>query len=152
MIKAEAIVCPYCHRDLKEHVDPSALSTKWLVFWTYLYLPITAIAAVALGFPLNALGSQQQGLHGQGLIVWVFALFQIVVAVGLNVRKLWAWKANWVILLGAFVPAILGGLLQISETGFTPVLLGYFIGVLLIAMIWLWPNCFYFSKRKALFT
>ena len=74
---------------MREEVDSQitgkALGEKWLNFWTYFYLPVTAILIIPVVFwrykPIGIL------------------LILLVVAYGLHHRRLWAWQWNWVIIL-----------------------------------------------------
>jgi hypothetical protein len=75
-----------------KNVYPKKLGfgTLWFRFWVYVRAPIGALwnLLLAFAFPdffLLALGG---------------SVFFVAVAVGLHKRRLWAWKANWILVLG----------------------------------------------------
>ena len=110
--------------------------TKWLTFYNYLWIPINAL----VGFFL-ALGMFESNL-GIAIFLLVFSILQCLVVYGLHIRKLWAWKWNWVILIATYCFALIPTQATAAE----------FIGRLLGAtIIWMVPNYIYWKRRKHLF-
>jgi hypothetical protein len=80
------------------------------------------------------------------LIIYIFA---VTIGIGLIKRKLWAWKANWAIIIGEPI------LLAFNKISHKPsqhqliLFLGFFA---ILGIIWIWPNYIYFKKRRILFS
>jgi len=119
----------------------SKLGTKWLKFWNYVSLPAGGIFGIliALGTPALA------------IITLPYAVLQFLVAYGLHNRRLWAWKWNWVLIVFLYI----GNLIPepLSGTTNSPTELGiqFVARLVLMSLIWMWPNYVYWKKRKVLF-
>jgi hypothetical protein len=118
----------------------AVLGTKWLRFWNYFSLPIGGILGLLISFGL--------GVPGIAVMTVLISVLQFMVAYGLHLRRLWAWKANWAIImltwLGSAFPKLFG-----SSADF---LVTFVILFLLMGLIWMWPNYVYWKKRKVLFS
>jgi len=119
---------------------PTALPMAWFYFWTYFRLPLGA----AWGM-IQVAGEQGGPFFPQA----IWGLGAIVVAVGLHLRRLWAWKANWVYVIGEPVIWILYAF--DLKDGLAMALIALFVEALIAYLAWVLPNGIYFEKRKALF-
>lgn len=127
----------------QEHASPKAeLPTKWLSF---------EMVFLGLGCLMAFVGLSVAAVHGfdpraNALLVLV-AAFNGALAYGLEERRLWGWRLNWVFVgMSWFVPV-----LCTVEAHFRFGLPGSLTGLLVLAVIWVWPNCIYFRKRLILF-
>jgi hypothetical protein len=114
------------------------LGTRWLSVWVTIHL---------VGPPLVALWALS--------VSWALFIFSLpffiaieIIAIGLGRRRLWAWRANWVMLA-------LGCLINVFPKEptrdwreFAIRSIGGLVGVVLLDA---WPNYVYFRKRRALF-
>ena len=116
----------------------TALGTKWLKFWNYFSLPVGAVLGL-----LMALATPDVGI-----LIAAVASLQIAVAFGLHYRQIWAWQWNWVIIVLTWLSAAV----PMSAEGPNDFWGKSLIGLLLGAVIWMWPNSVYWKKRKSLFT
>lgn len=108
----------------------------WYYFYTYIRLPLGIL--VGLGIAL------QTKIIEYVLITFVFAIFQLIVVVGLSRLKLWGWNLNMILL--------------ISECFFYSISRAegdLYLGIvlfILMALLWFLPNFIYFKKRIKLFS
>jgi hypothetical protein len=125
-------------------VNNRDLPTKWLTMWGYCKLPLSCAMtwSVLLEVDLSVFATWRIAL------VILIGLFYIAVGVGLNRRKLWAWKANWVVIFGE---TLFGILRNFEVQPNTEQFIGYIIGLSMFGFLWAWPNYIYFRKRKCLF-
>lgn len=136
------------------------LPTKWLGFWIWCRLPLGAVIGVVSAFAPTGPTTQRSVLdpadpaaelaHVIGIAVsLVVAVFVVTVAVGLHRRRVWAWRANWILLFGEalLLPAdIVTNSVSASQTT-----LMYFVLLALVLLLWVLPNFVYFRKRRSLF-
>lgn len=123
--------------------ESKPLKIKWLKAWNYLFLPLSGISNIYSAVTISDIPSS--------LLSAIFAIIQLSTAFGLYHRKLWAWTLNWVVLLlsyygGITLPIYLKRAYGVEQT-FNQTILGMIIS----ALIWLWPNYVYWKKRKGLF-
>lgn len=121
--------------------DPGAPPTKWLDFCVYIRLPLMAVTALALPFIEGALSTSE--LAGTILVAGPISTLLIILAVGLHRRRLWAWKALWILLVAEWL------IFPIRNE--IPELPAYVVALVLGGLIWMWPNYVYFTKRRVLF-
>ena len=126
---------------------PPARSVRWLKVWPALLVLSAVLSLVISLFVLRA-EPGPVGLTGCLISLILFPIYGAI-AVGLERRHLWAWKANW-------IPLIIGGLSyavnrasadgteSFSSSAFTGALIGY-------SIVWALPNAIYFYKRRHLF-
>lgn len=120
----------------------TVLGTKWLKFWTYFSLPVGAIVGLLMVFAIPEVGVLSVAFAA------LVAALQIAVAFGLHYRKTWAWQWNWVIIVLTWL-SIAAPISAESPNDFWG---KFLIGLVLGAIIWMWPNSVYWNKRKSLFT
>ena len=118
------------------------LSLIWLKFWNYIILPFGGVLGILFCIAKPDLS----------LIFLTITLFQFTTAYGLHFRKLWAWKTNWIIIITIF----LFGLIPTSnlsylnpDSNFASV--EFTIRLIILMLIWNWPQSNYWRKRKTLF-
>lgn len=104
----------------------------WLKFYTYVRLPVEILFSL---FPFF----NDSGI-GMALFILLTPLRGFVL-VGLHRRTLWGWKLNWVYLATT--------VLLLAWTG--PSLLSQALGIPFWALVWGFPNYFYFKRRRHLF-
>jgi hypothetical protein len=80
------------------------------------------------------------------IIIYSFAVF---VGIGLSKRRLWAWKANWAIIIGEPILLAFSKMSHKSSQHKLAFFLGFFV---ILGIIWIWPNYVYFKKRRILFS
>jgi hypothetical protein len=142
--------CPHCKKSIKEEIKPIE-KTKWLSFWIFRLMFGSMIGIfVSIGNIFNYRYYENNIIITFILFVILFFFFTISVAVGLINRKMWAWKANWVIIFGE---PLLISLRETSDKGSMEHQIGFFIGMMGGALLlWIWPNYVYFKKRRTLFS
>ena len=148
--KAKSILRSDLSRSRSDH--PTTLPTNWLNFWIYIRLPLGALLQPLIFFTEEGSGAVAQDTTLVALTLMIFGsigAFAVTVAVGLHYRRLWAWKANWLLLFGEWplMPAV-------SEVEIPDVLvylIGYLGALIFIGLVWVWPNYVYFRKRRVLF-
>jgi len=125
---------------LRKLADLNQISIRWLEFWIYYRLTIIAIFGIFVSFPM-IFGEKRLILVG--VIYILYSIFLWVVSTGLHMRRLWAWKINWVVLVLDGI-ALLGNYYRSYAS----------ISIAIIALVALWisPNYIYFIKRKILFS
>jgi hypothetical protein len=120
------------------------MPVHWLECWTYLLLPISVL--------LN--GWSFLSAKGVGVFRAIDLAMLVILVVsiaGLEQRRLWGWKLNWVVLLDHLVFASLP--IAVVASTKEPVFLPYWVGAaLVVGIIWIWPNAVYFAKRRAIFS
>ena len=115
---------------------------KWCKFWNYGALPFHFFGNIATIYILPS-GSISPGYYLVGF-------FQLLAAgalvIGLHERRQWAWTLNGnyivinsIILLIGLSGTILNGAFEIIT------------GIIVHAIVWLWPNHVYWLKRKYIF-
>jgi hypothetical protein len=118
--------------------EPIAPGTKWLKFWNYFTLPIGGILCIVLAFALSIPAF---------VFLWL-SWWHFYLAYGLYRRRVWAWQANWVMILatwvGGSIPYHFGTMLDFSAQ--------FVITFLLAGAIWMLPNYVYWMKRRVLFS
>ena len=149
-IQDEAIKCKHCGGWLKKDslfpldapdasskAEPEKLKTRWLRFWTYVYLPLSCLAIL--------------GQEGNGIVFVVLGqiVFTIFVFVGLKRRRKWGWWLNWGVIALHWKRTIEVG--PIENYFNVENLLGLIAVFLLGGLIWVLPNSIYFYKRRVLF-
>jgi hypothetical protein len=138
--------------------------TRWLSFWTNIALPIYGIFCMVGGLITLNPSTLSVRTVTHGIIGVGWSLFVLVVSLGLRHKKLWAWRANWIIVVGVSVclsafSSVLAYLLMPTAEPFGQatyhqrLFTNYIIlaAMLLPALIWFWPNYIYFKKRRSLF-
>ena len=125
------------------------LTTRWLWFYTYVYLPVTILAGFILNFvQYNRLKEDgyeiEVSLQIILLILYLvsYFVFTCFLIYGLHKRRFWGWICNW-ISLG--VTVILNRAFSLDSWN------KYIFGVILLSLILFLPNYIYFIKRKSLF-
>lgn len=130
--------------DLNENKE--SIGTKWLIFYTYVFLPfriLAGFAPVLATYDKLVEAGYQPTLTFQDFIpsiIW--GVFTMVVLYGLHRRQAWGWTINWV-----YMFAIVLG----SPAGNTKGAGPYLVAVILLGLIFLLPNIIYFKKRRHLF-
>jgi len=124
---------------LQKLADLNQLSIRWLKFWIYYRLTIWAILVMIQSF---------SWIFGEELILLgtinlIFAVFLLIISTGLHMRRLWAWKLNWI---------VLGWDAIIFPLNYYQTLISLSIALVAIVVIWAWPNFVYFQKRRILFS
>lgn len=110
------------------------LPTNWLSFWI--------IVRLFLDGSIRLIGAFTVGDVLSGGTLLVTAAFLIAVGVGLRKRRLWAWKANFIVIFADWFLQPLGNTLNPHP---------YLYDVAVCGLIWVWPNFVYFRKRRRLF-
>lgn len=125
------------------------LPTRWLWFYTYVYLPLTVLMGLAFVLAdydkLNEAGYEIEfnlPVILTILYVVIYFIFTCFLIYGLHKRRFWGWVCNW-INLGVIV--LLNRSLSLDSWG------PYIVTVILLSLIFFLPNYFYFTKRKSLF-
>ncbi len=106
--------------------------TIWLWFYTYIRLPLGALAAISAVDRLQP---------NDSVFAWIAAVGAIAVAVGLHRRTIWGWQLNWIFLL--FESTNFIKMIAPSQT--------FFSAIAVVAVVWLAPNSVYFYRRRHLF-
>ena len=171
--------CPHCQKLVPQGEEPILvikkeveLSTKWLSFWIFCLI-VGSIFAIIFNNFINIFvfqaGYYPNFEYSYRLETFPYALnvaflvYNIIVGIGLYKRKLWAWKANWLIIAYPIIALFWLSLYGLSPFGPGETILrdtipsfGYFllygINLMLILLLWIWPNYIYFRKRKSLFS
>lgn len=119
-------------------IDPADLGTKWLSFCAYYQYPVGGLGAIwaAWGVPIT-------NFPRAIVIALPIALTLFAISYGLHRRRMWAWKANWVVM-------VLAGIEFISEKSSEHVIV--FLVAIFGIGIWLWFNFVYWTKRRGLFS
>ena len=114
------------------------LGTRWLSFCTYYQYPVGGLATIwaALGVPIPKFPMIIS-------LTLPLTFFLFAMAYGLHRRRIWAWKANWGVM-------VLGGAAFLLEQSSKD------LAVVLITVsgigIWGWLSFIYWSKRRELFS
>ena len=74
----------------------------------------------------------------------ILGVFLLGVAIGLHKRQLWAWQANWVVLIGNFGALFLPAYSELVPSDTWTIQLVFHVGFLV-------ANWFYWDKRKVWF-
>jgi hypothetical protein len=171
--------CPHCQRLIPLTEGPISiirkeveLSTKWLSFWIFCLIFGSLVALIfnnvlylfvfEAAYPYYFEYSYKLETLPCALNI-IFLVYNIAVGIGLYKRKLWAWKANWLIIaypvialfwLSLYGLSIFGPGETVLRDNLSP--FGYFlfygINLILILLLWIWPNYIYFRKRESLFS
>lgn len=125
---------------LQKLADHNKIGIKWLKFWTYFKLTLSALGW--LGASMDLIFGERK-LIQFGLFCVLISIFYFAVSTGLHMRRFWAWKLNWIVLAfdAIFIPFNYS---QSSEL--------YVVILLALIVIWIVPNIIYFQKRKILFS
>lgn len=119
---------------LQNQNESKTMPTKWLNFWIYFRLPVSAIFIFFSAIILV-----------KNIVILIFfigwSIFLLVVARGLHYRRLWAWKLLWLILVSDFLYTM-----QFEEA------VEKITAFLITLFLWFVPNLIYFKKRKILFS
>jgi hypothetical protein len=158
-------------QELGEHLrndanmtSESKLRTKWLSF---------TIFVLWLGFAINLFNASLfLTTHTASLTIYSVSLtthpvnartaalllamgmLLATVAYGLQKRRLWAWRLNWVIigLRWIYISVRLAHAGKTSLFNEPNFIAGYLLFLLfLLGIVWVWPNYVYFRKRRILF-
>ncbi len=133
----------------------SSLRTRWLTW--YEDLCWLALIGGPLSFVLPVLDSQNPNLTADVYALEVITALVLglifggliaVVGWGLGKRRLWAWRANWLLLAYLCFTRPLGNALQKGAFDWG----NYAVGLVLMGVVWFWPNYLYFRKRRVLFS
>ena len=126
--------------------QPSSLSTRWLTFYTYVFLSFSVFWTFVPTFAeidrLSERGIESQINPTLFTLLLCEATFKCFTIYGLIQRKYWGWVCNW-ILLGMGV--------VFSPASFNKEFGSYIVTVGLLLGVWFLPNFFYFKKRRCLF-
>jgi hypothetical protein len=127
--------------------QPGPLPTRWLSAYL-ICLALLGTLSILLGMAIMiapALGERSEA------VLWlVLGAIYLTVAVGLNDRRLWAWRFNyWGLLL--VQPIALTGFLGFWETARFKLLTRSPIGVAVLLGVWAAANMRYFRRRRYLF-
>jgi len=134
----------------KESSVSEELGTNWLSIWNYVRLPSMVI--VLLGHTISSthfiLSTENISYTNLMISIPMFggALIPLLTAVGLHLRKTWAWKVNWLFIIVPFL--IFPSKIFIIPSSW----LDYFITFLVSVISWVGPNYIYWKKRRQLFT
>ena len=136
---------------LQQLADQHNLSIRWLKFWIYIRLPFSSI--VIFLSSLSGLAQYSYNFAGVTYVIFniSFAIFLCTLSMGLQKRKLWAWRLIWVILLLDVVFACVRYYFSSTDSDFGFSSLGYYIVFVVIFVGWFLPNHIYFQKRRILF-
>jgi len=125
-----------------EEIRPyKPLGTKWLWYWTYLHLPIGSL----IGLIYSVVQPSVWGVF----VVVPFAIFQLIIVYGLDRRRRWGWRLNWIIIVWESFYFILSNLT--GEIGSFEFGVQFMIRFILIGLVWILPNYIYWKKRATLF-
>ncbi len=131
-IKNENEIAINREQELQNKNDVKTMPTKWLNFWIYFRLPVTAVFSFVWATSLK---------HNEiGIFLFCWSVFILVVAFGLYKRKLWAWKLLWLILVSDFLVCW-----QYRGVEFIS-------SLIIVGFLWFVPNLSYFKRRKILFS
>ena len=149
--------CPHCEKSIEIDkgstiVNALTYKTAWLSFWIF-----KLIFGTFLGFIFNITDVlEHRPAFATNIVIYVLIIciiiyaFVISVAIGLIKKRIWAWKANWAIIIGE--PLILA-LEKTPKDASTEHQLAYLLGSFgFLALVWIWPNYIYFKKRRSLFS
>jgi len=122
------------------------LPTRWLSFYTYVYLPFGIVNAYAQELArYDRLVERGYAPHIDPMtfvLPTIISIFTLALIYGLHRRCLWAWFLN-LISIGLFT--FIAPLSSTRSTG------GYVVAVILLAGVFALPNYLYFKKRRSLF-
>lgn len=153
-IPFDSAICPECgdpdpfqtqrtHKTVHRQVSDKGIGTKWLSFWSYFSLPFGGVLGILMSIGIPAIA----------IIIVPISIFQIITAIGLHYRKIWAWKANWVAIVLSWIGAAIPNINASNQNGSLGEFSGLFVILFLFSgVIWMWPNYIYWNKRKHLFT
>jgi hypothetical protein len=129
--------------------SPQEFGTKWLEFWTDIYLPLNVI----VGTPIALLTARSaEELLGTILVEIPLVWLAVTLIIGLRHRRLSAWQLNWLwLLIEVFTRSVTRVREQpiADKTGALALFLG---AAFLYGLVWGLPNYIYFRKRRALFS
>jgi len=129
------------------HAPPAAAGLNWFRFWTYVYLPVVAASGM-LGFFALMHGQVRQGLIvGLAGFFFLRGVMALALAWGLHHRRLWAWRLNWLEIGSWYLSAIR----FVDADRPSDMLADLGIGIVLISLVWMYPNYIYWKKRRGLF-
>ncbi len=136
--------CPHCKMSVKiGTVHEELFKMKWFGFWIFRLILGSFVGFLSFleDFLKNKIDIYTFAL---GIIVFLFLIY---VANGLMKKKMWGWKANWAIIFGEPI-LIATNRAQVSQNDN---FLFFCIFLVLLSVVWIWPNYVYFKKRKMLF-
>lgn len=117
------------------------LGCKWLYFWNYFSLPFGLLTEVVVMFAGGLLL----------IICLISAILHAFVIYGLHKRKLWAWKWNWLVVAMSYIVLIIPTQVPGSNLDSGALMAQCVAKSILGALLWVWPNYVYWTKRKCLF-
>jgi hypothetical protein len=120
------------------------LSTRWLIFWNFIRLPLTMI-----GIWINALIILFNGKIYETIGMILFGVFYYYAFIGLLRKKIWGWRLNIVLLFLEPTLFIIAQIDQYEWAGL-PEYVVYLS--LFVIFFWVLPNYIYFKKRRELFS
>ncbi len=124
-----------------------SLRTKWLTFWSCVSLPLGGVLGLLLCLALFV------DSPIAGMILIPLPALYLIVAYGLQYRRSWGWKLNWVIIILAWLVAAVPDSVLASPPEDGVAFLGEFAARAFVGLlIWMWPNNVYWTKRRALFS
>ena len=117
-----------------------------LLFIGALFAPSYLILSSTWKYPEHPLIDPQHPIAF--VFVCALSILISIVAIGLKNRRLWAWKANWMVLGIQWLNAAFPKHPTHDWQEFAAMCLGGLIGG---GLFWVWPNYIYFRKRRILF-
>jgi len=124
--------------------------TSWLILWIFKLIMGPILGLIIYILDILEISSKTAigpiNIIVTGIIIYSFA---VLVGIGLIKRRLWAWKANWAIIIGEPILLAFNKMSHQSSQHQLAFFLGFY-GIL--GIIWIWPNYIYFKKRRILFS
>jgi len=124
--------------------NAAQLKTKWLQVWNYFVLPI--------GGAFNAFAAFTALDFSLGFVAVILASVQFLTAFGMHYRTKWAWKLNWLAILVFYYGGVINPRVMKHNYGIEEPSEQLILRIIVLALIWLWPNYIYWRKRKDLFS
>lgn len=133
--------------NVKDNTYSTEFSTRWLKFYTYVFLPFTMLTSfvptLAQYDRLIEAGykAELSPLTFVPIVIWdIFICFVIY---GLHKRRLWGWTCNWI---------FMAMMILSSPMNFQKSFGAYIVAIILLSLIFFLPNYIYFKKRRSLFS
>lgn len=127
--------------------SPPKFSTRWLSFYTFVYLPfgfLTSFVLILAEYDKLVERGYVVTFNPLGLVpIITEGIFRCFIIYGLHKRRLWAWICNWFLLCST---VLINPIFYARDIG------PYLVAVVLLGIVFFLPNFFYFKKRRVLFS